>query len=86
MVTRSIETVGERHFAANHILGKKATLIEERQEQELYKAKEVVVDQATLERRTRINRLSIRLLESQVFSLIARFLDFRQVLELQLLN
>jgi len=30
MVTRRIETVNERHFAANHILGKWASQIEER--------------------------------------------------------
>jgi len=50
--------------------------------EEFYRAREIIPDQAVVERRARIKKLSKRLLESQVFSLVASFLDFKQVLEL----
>jgi len=46
----------------------------------------LVEDEETLARRLRIKKLGQRILESQVFSLLTCYLDFKQAIQLQLLN
>jgi hypothetical protein len=73
-------------FEANHLLGKMRQKIEKQENTELFKTIQLPLDPEVVAKRIRVTKLAQRILASQVFSLISRFLDFNQAIALQQLN